>query len=68
MLLTKEFRSVKCFGSDIKCIIDIGKRFPYNPLKGYININFLKEKVILLTDLLLNNPIDTLSLKKIMGV
>ena len=52
------------FGSDIKGIIDIRKRFPYNPLIGYININFLKEKVILLTELLLNVPIDTLSLKK----
>ena len=31
-------------GSDIKGLIDLLKRFPYNPLIRYININFPKKK------------------------
>lgn len=38
--------------SDIKDLIDICKRFPYNPIIGYININYLKEKVIPLRKIL----------------
>ena len=38
--------SVSHFGSNIKSLIDLRKRFPYNPLTGYNNINVLKEKVI----------------------
>ena len=45
------------FGSDIQGIIDVRKRFPYNPLIGYININSLKEKVMPLRKILLNAPL-----------
>ena len=47
------------FSSNIKGLIDLRKRFPYNSLTGYININSLK-KVILLREVLLNAPIDIL--------
>ena len=46
--------------SDIKDLIDLHKRFPYNPLIGYININSLKEKAIPLKEVLSNAPIDLL--------
>ena len=46
--------------SDIKGLIVLRKRFPYNPLIGYININSLKEKVIPLREILSNVPIDVL--------
>ena len=46
--------------SDIKGIMVLRKRFPYNPLIGYININSLKEKVIPLREILSNVPIDVL--------
>ena len=46
--------------SDIKGLIDLHKRFPYNPLIGYININSLKEKVTHLREVLSNAPIDFL--------
>ena len=45
---------------DIKGLIDLRKRFAYNPLIGYININSLKEKVIPLREVLSNAPIDVL--------
>ena len=41
-------------------LIDLRKRFLYNPLIGYININSLKEKVIPLREVLSNVPIDVL--------
>ena len=47
-------------GSDIKGLIDLRKRFPYNPLIRYININFPKKKVIPLNEVLSNAPIDVL--------
>ena len=46
--------------SYIKGLIDLRKRFPFNPLIGYININSLKEKVIPLREILSNAPIDVL--------
>ena len=46
--------------SNIICLIDLCKRFHYNPLKSYININSLKEKVIPWREILSNAPIDVL--------
>ena len=46
--------------SDIKGLIDLRKRFPYNLWKGYINISSLKEKVIPLREILSNAPMDVL--------
>ena len=45
------------FDSDIQGLIDLRKRFPYNPLIGYININSLKGKVMPLSKILLNAPL-----------
>ena len=44
------------FCSDMKSIIDIWKRFSYNPLIGYINVNSLKQNVSLLMEVFLNVP------------
>ena len=46
--------------SDIKGLIDLRKRFLYNPLIVYININSLKEKVTPLKEIFSNAPIDVL--------
>ena len=46
--------------SGIKGFTDIRKRFPYNSLIGYINVNSLKEKVIPLREVLSKAPIDVL--------
>ena len=55
-------RSTNDFGSEIKGFIDLRKRFPYNPLMGYINVNSLKEKIVPLRKLLLNVPVNILCL------
>ena len=53
-------RKVDDVSSDIKGLIDLRKRFPYNPLIGYININSRKEKVVPLREVLSNAPIDVI--------
>ena len=46
--------------SDIKGLIDLRKRFHYNPLIGYINTNSRKEKVLPLREVSPNAPIDVI--------
>ena len=51
--------------SGIKGFTDIRKRFPYNSLIGYINVNSLKGKVIPLREVLSKAPIDVLCVDEI---
>ena len=48
------------FDSDIDGLIDLRKAYQNNPLIGYININFLREKIVSLREALSKASIDIL--------